>query len=66
MQTGHVDPAGDRLIVVGDAGTAIVDETGDVLGELAGGAPLDTGIDELATRTSAVSCSSTKWRRSRW
>jgi hypothetical protein len=53
VQTGHVDPAGTRLIVTGDTGTAVLDDDGAVLATFVGGTPLDTGIDELATRTSS-------------
>jgi hypothetical protein len=53
VQTGHVDPAGTRLIVTGDTGTAVLDDDGAVLATFVGGTPLDAGIDELATRTSS-------------
>ena len=52
VQTGHVDPTGTRLIVTGDAGTAIVDDAGAVLGTFTDGAPL-LGVDELAPHTSS-------------
>jgi len=53
VQTGHVSPAGDRLIVVGDAGSVILDGAGDVVATIPDLAPLDEGIDELAPRTSS-------------
>ena len=52
VETGFVTPSGDRLIVVGSTGTAIVDPDGSVLGTFPSAAPLDAGIDELAPRTS--------------
>lgn len=52
IETGYVTPAGDRLIVVGSAGSAIVDDAGVVLGSFPDALPLDVGIDELAPRTS--------------
>ncbi|MET0661976.1 MAG: hypothetical protein ABWZ42_02490 [Ilumatobacteraceae bacterium] len=53
IRSGAVSPTGDRLIVVGEGGTAIIDGGGDVLAELPGTAPIDTGINEFATRTAA-------------
>jgi hypothetical protein len=53
VQTGHVDIAGTRLIVTGDAGTAVIDGAGEIVGSFADATPLDSGIDELATRTSS-------------
>ena len=52
IQTGYVSPSGDRLVVVGEAGSAIVDDSGAVLGTFSDTLPLDVGIDELAPRTS--------------
>jgi hypothetical protein len=52
VESGYVTPAGDRLIVVGSTGSAIVDQAGDVLGTFPDARPLDAGIDELAPRTS--------------
>ena len=37
IQTGYVSPSGDRLVVVGDTGSAIVDGSGAVLGTFPGG-----------------------------
>ena len=48
-----MSPTGDRLIVVGEGGTAIIDGHGDVIAEVSGAAPIETGINELATRTAA-------------
>ena len=53
IRSGAVSPTGDRLIVVGEGGTAIIDGGGNVLAELPGTAPIDTGINEFATRTAA-------------
>ena len=52
VRSGAVNPNGDRLVLVGDGGTAIVDDSGSVLVELPGAVPIETGINELATRTS--------------
>jgi hypothetical protein len=52
VESGYVTPAGDRLIVVGSTGSAIVDQDGVVLGTFPDARPLDAGIDELAPRTS--------------
>ena len=53
IRSGAVTPGGDRLVVVGDGGTAIIDAAGTVLAELPGTVPIETGLNELATRTSA-------------
>ncbi|MET0662949.1 MAG: hypothetical protein ABWZ42_07450 [Ilumatobacteraceae bacterium] len=53
VRSATVTPTGDRLVVVGDGGTAIIDVDGQVLAELPGTAPIGTGINEFATRTSA-------------
>ena len=53
IRSGPSSPTGDRLIVIGEGGTAIIDDDGKVLAELPGTAPIDTGINEFATRTAA-------------
>ena len=53
VQSGNVAPRGDRLIVRGDQGTAIVDGDGLVIVDLPDAQPTTTGIDELAPRRSA-------------
>ncbi len=53
IRSGAVSPTGDRLVVVGEGGTAIIDGGGNVLAELPGTAPIGTGINEFATRTAA-------------
>lgn len=50
--SGSVAPRGDRLIVRGDQGTAIVDVDGLVIADLPGAQPTTTGIDKLAPRGS--------------
>jgi hypothetical protein len=52
VQSGNVAPRGDRLILSGDQGTAIVDGNGIVLADLPGAQPTTTGIDKLAPRRS--------------
>ena len=52
VQVGHVATSGDRLIVVGSAGTAIISTNGNILGEFEGAALHDTGLDKLAPRRS--------------
>ncbi|WP_395156203.1 hypothetical protein [Ilumatobacter sp.] len=52
VQSGNVAPRGDRLIVRGDQGTAIVDGDGLVIADLPGAQPTTTGIDKLAPRRS--------------
>ena len=53
IRSAAVSPTGDRLIVVGEGGTAIIDGHGDVIAEVFGAVPIETGINELATRTAA-------------
>ncbi len=60
VQTGYVSPAGDRLIVVGDAGSAIIDEAGDVLARSPTWLPLDRGSTNWRRGLRAASRSSTR------
>lgn len=53
VQSASVATSGDRLIVVGAGGTAIVDTDGAILTELPGAVPIATGPNEFATVTSA-------------
>jgi hypothetical protein len=52
VQSGNVAPRGDRLIVRGDQGTAIVDGDGLVIADLPGAQPTTTGTDKLAPHRS--------------
>ena len=52
VRYGDVAPRGDRLIVRGDQGTAIVDGDGLVIADLPDAQPTTTGIDKLAPRRS--------------
>lgn len=47
---GHVAVRGDRLIVVGEAGTAVIDEQGETLVDLPDARPTTAGIDRRAPR----------------
>ncbi|NND73777.1 MAG: hypothetical protein HKN44_02120 [Ilumatobacter sp.] len=47
---GHVAVRGDRLIVIGEAGTAVIDDAGAVLADLPDAVPTMTGIDVVAPR----------------
>ena len=58
-----VSPTGDRLIVVGDGGSAILDGAGDVLAELPGPLRSTPASTNSPRGRRAVSCSSTKSRR---
>lgn len=51
VESGHVSVGGDRLIVIGTEGTAIVDGEGTVLAELPGARPTVSGLDEIAPRS---------------
>lgn len=50
VEAGHVSPRGDRLIMIGTDGTAIVDSEGIVLAEILDARPTNTGIDAVAPR----------------
>lgn len=50
ITTGHVAPRGDRLIVIGTEGTAVVDTNGAVLAAVPGASPAFGGIDAGAPR----------------
>jgi hypothetical protein len=50
VESGDVAIRGDRLIVVGELGTALIDEDGTIITELPGARPTTSGIDELAPR----------------
>jgi len=52
VDVGHVATSGDRLIVVGSAGTAIVDDSGKIRGEYADTSLNDAGLDRFAPRRS--------------
>jgi hypothetical protein len=52
VQSGHVATRGNRLIVIGDLGTAIIDSKGIAVAELLGAAPTTSGIDDIAPRRS--------------
>ncbi len=54
VESGHVSVNGDRLIVIGTEGTAVVDGEGTVLAELPGARPTVSGLDEGAPR--ATTC----------
>ena len=47
---GHVAVRGDRLIVIGEDGTAVLSSDGTVIADLPGATPTTTGIDEGAPR----------------
>jgi hypothetical protein len=51
VESGHVSVGGNRLIVIGTEGTAIVDGEGTVLAELPGARPTVSGLDEVAPRS---------------
>jgi hypothetical protein len=50
VKSGDVAIRGDRLIVVGELGTALIDADGTIITELPGARPTTSGIDELAPR----------------
>ncbi len=50
VESGDVAIRGDRLIVVGELGTALIDADGTIITELPGARPTTSGIDELAPR----------------
>ena len=50
VEAGHVSTRGDRLIMIGTDGTAVVDNTGTVLAEVLDARPTNTGIDTVAPR----------------
>ena len=50
VEFGDVATRGDRLIVVGELGTALIDADGTIVTELPGARPTTSGIDELAPR----------------
>jgi hypothetical protein len=50
VESGDVAIRGDRLIVVGELGTALIDADGAIITELPGARPTTSGIDELAPR----------------
>jgi hypothetical protein len=52
VQSGDVAPRGDRLVVTGDEGTAVLDSNGVVIADLPDAQPTTTGIDKLAPRRS--------------
>ncbi len=52
IQSGFVTPLGDRLVVVGDGGTAIVDPDGEVVGDFDAASPIAGSAGEAAPRTS--------------
>ena len=52
IQIGHVSTSGDRLIVVGSTGTAIVDDSGTIVGEYPDTELSDAGLDQFAPRRS--------------
>lgn len=52
VNRGHVAVRGDRLIVVGSTGTAIVDAVGATVAEVVDAAPTKTGIDSTAPHRS--------------
>jgi hypothetical protein len=47
---GHVATSGDRLVVVGSGGTAVVDDRGGALGSFGDLEPDGSGVDHLAPR----------------
>ncbi len=51
VESGHVSTSGDRLIVIGTDGTAIVDAEGVALVELPGARPTVSGLDDPAPRS---------------
>ncbi len=53
VESGHVATRGDRLVVVGEMGTALIDADGTVLAELPGARPTTSGVDQLAPHRSA-------------
>lgn len=53
IESGHVAVRSDRLVVVGEQGTALVDADGAVIAELPGARPTTSGLDELAPSRSA-------------
>ncbi len=52
IESGDVSTTGDRLIVTGTNGTAIINEAGDVVIEIPGGRPISSVLDPLASRGS--------------
>jgi hypothetical protein len=52
IQLGHVSTSGDRLIVIGSTGTAIVDDSGTIVGEYPDTELNDAGLDQFAPRRS--------------
>lgn len=50
VEAGHVSPRGDRLIMIGSDGTAIVGSDGAVVAEILDARPTSTGIDAVAPR----------------
>jgi hypothetical protein len=52
IRSGYVTPIGDRLVVVGDDGTAIVDADGAVVADFDAAAPVTGRPGEAAPRTS--------------
>jgi len=50
VQSGHVSISGDRLIVTGADGTAIVGADGAVIAELPAAQPTTSGLDQVAPR----------------
>ena len=50
VEFGDVATRGDRLIVVGELGTALIDADGTIVTELPGARPTTSGVDELAPR----------------
>jgi hypothetical protein len=53
VQSGHVAIRGDRLIVTGTDGTAVIGPDGAVIADLPAARPTTSGIDELAPRRAA-------------
>jgi hypothetical protein len=53
VESGDVAVRGDRLIVVGALGTALIDTDGAIITELPGARPTTSGIDELAPHRTA-------------
>jgi hypothetical protein len=52
IEVGHVSTSGDRLVVVGSTGTAIVDDSGTIVGEYPDTQLSEAGLDQFAPRRS--------------
>jgi len=52
VESGHVSISGERLIVTGADGTAIVSDDGTIVAELPGARPTTSGLDAVAPRGS--------------